>query len=132
MSTAMNGQVERKRILVVEDDESTQRLLTHFLAGSNYDVVTANSGGEALELLRVQQFDLVLTDLAMPDVSGIQVIKAVKNDLRNRKTPIVVVTAHWLATLSQQAEEVGCDGFIFKPFSKAELLQQIQRHLGVS
>ena len=68
----------KKKILVVDDDESILQLVGYLLTHAGYDVVSVKNGEEALKTLRKTEFDLVLTDLAMPDMSGIQVIKAVK------------------------------------------------------
>jgi two-component system cell cycle response regulator DivK len=119
-----------KRILVVEDDDSILRILTHALERAGYEVVPTRNGEEALSCLGREDFDLVLTDLAMPQVSGLEVIRAVKNDPLRRRTPTVAVTAHWLDPLSRAAEAAGCDGFLAKPFTSAALLREVSKHLG--
>lgn len=120
---------EQKAILVVEDDPDVLRIIDLALSGAGYEVVTASGGADALRSAASRQFDLILTDLAMPEVSGVDVIRALKNAPGRHRIPIVAVTAHWTAKISVSAASAGCDGFIAKPFSKEELLYEVQKHL---
>lgn len=117
------------RILVVEDDADILRILTHMLRNVGYEVTQATGGEEALRLVRSCKPDIVLTDLAMPGVSGVEVIHQVKRDPLTRHIPCLAVTAHVWDSVARVAESVGCDGFVFKPFNNRQLLKELQRHL---
>jgi CheY-like chemotaxis protein len=119
------------RILVVEDDQDLLRIMTRVLTKAGYDVVEASGGEDALAKIQTEKFDLVLTDLAMPKVSGVTVIEAIRKNPDTRRTPILAVTAHWLDRISQSAEAVGCSGFIAKPFTTEELLYQVKTYLSL-
>jgi CheY-like chemotaxis protein len=117
------------RILVVEDDPDIMRILTHGLAAIGHRVVPAYGGEDALRKVKAQQFDLVLTDLAMPNVSGVEVIQSIKNDPATGHIPVLAVTAHIWDGIAQSAGQVGCDGYISKPFTMKRLAEEVQKHL---
>jgi CheY-like chemotaxis protein len=117
------------RILVVEDDPDIMRILLHTLKGANYDVVAAYGGEDALKKVKRYRPDLVLTDLAMPKMSGVEVIEVLRKDLDTSDIPIVAVTAYVWDGLAQAAGQVGCDGFIAKPFDPKHLLKEIKKFL---
>ena len=119
----------RAKILVVEDDPDIMRILTHALSAVGHQVIPAYGGEDALRKIKAQKFDLVLTDLAMPNVSGVQVIETIKKDPETRHIPVVAVTAHIWDGIAQSAGQVGCDGYISKPFSAKQLVQEVEKHL---
>jgi CheY-like chemotaxis protein len=117
------------RILVVEDEPDMMRILTYALNAAGHHVVPAYGGDDAIRKVKAQKFDLVLTDLSMPKVSGVEVIEAIKGDPATKHIPVLAVTAHVWDRISQVAGEVGCDGYIAKPFSPKQLVQEIQKYL---
>jgi CheY-like chemotaxis protein len=117
------------RILVVEDDPDIMRILTHALTAVGHEVVPAFGGEDAIRKVKAQKFDIVLTDLAMPKVSGVEVIQTIKSDAATRHIPVLAVTAHVWDGIAQSAGQVGCDGYISKPFSMKQLVQEVQKHL---
>lgn len=121
-----------KKILVVEDNPDVLVIIETTLREKGYEVVTANGGEEALTKAKQQNFDLILTDLAMPKVSGVDLISTLKNSPGTWRIPIVAVTAHWSDQISVSASAAGCDGFIAKPFSREELLYEVEKHLVLS
>ena len=107
------------RILVVEDDASMQHILKILLGRCGYDLVLAGDGVRALELIESETFDLVLTDLALPKKSGLEVIKSVK---RKGMCPVVAMSAHWRdSPLLETAQELGSDALLAKPFDAKQL-----------
>jgi CheY-like chemotaxis protein len=118
-----------KKILVVEDNPDVLLIIKTALREKGYDVVTADGGEEGLAKVKDNDFDLILTDLAMPKVSGVDLISALKNSPGTWRIPIVAVTAHWTDQISVSASAAGCDGFIAKPFSREELLYEVEKHL---
>ena len=119
----------RAKILVVEDDADIMRILTHALTAVGHQVVPAYGGEDAIRKIQAQKFDLVLTDLAMPKVSGVEVIQSIKTDPKTRHIPVLAVTAHVWDGIAQSAGQVGCDGYISKPFSMKELVEQVEKRL---
>ena len=117
------------KILVVEDDPDIMRILTHALSAVGHQVVPAYGGEDAIRKVKAQKFDLVLTDLSMPKISGVEVIQAIKSDLATQHIPVLAVTAHVSDSIAQSAGQVGCDGYISKPFSPKQLVQEIQKYL---
>ena len=120
------------KILVVEDEPDIMRVITHALTGAGYQVIPAYGGEDAIRKAKAHKPDLVLTDLSMPKVSGVEVIQAIKEDPETWDIPVVAVTAHMWGGLAQSAGQVGCDGYIAKPFSAKQLLQEVQKHLNVA
>ncbi|HVN87785.1 MAG TPA: response regulator [Candidatus Binatia bacterium] len=117
------------KILVVEDEPDIMRIITHALTTAGYQVVPAYGGEDAIRKVKVQRPDLVLTDLAMPKVSGVEVIQAIKKDPETQHIPILAVTAHVWDGIAQSAGQVGVDGFISKPFNMKQLLIEVQKRL---
>jgi CheY-like chemotaxis protein len=118
-----------EKILVVEDDPDIMRIVMHALQAAGFRVVPAYGGEDAIRKVKAQKPDLVLTDLAMPKVSGVQVIETIKKDPETQHIPVVAVTAHVWDVLAQSAGQVGCDGYVSKPFSTKQLVQEVQKHL---
>jgi len=119
----------KARILVVEDDPDIMRILVQTLTSAGYEVVPAYGGEDAIRKVRAQKFQVVLTDLAMPKVSGVEVIQVIKDDPETAHLPVIAVTAHVWDGIAQSAGQVGCDGYISKPFSTKQLVMEVQKHL---
>jgi len=119
---------ERRKILVVEDDPDILRILSHTLGAAGYHVVQAYGGEDALRKVKLHHPDLVLTDLAMPAMSGVEVISQIKKDEETCHIPVVAVTAFVWDGIARSAAEVGCDGFLAKPFKATDLLREVEKH----
>ena len=117
------------KILVVEDDPDLMRLITHTLKTAGFEVVQAYGGEDALRKVKTHSPDLILTDLAMPKVSGVEVIHHIKNDPETRAIPCVAVTAFMWDHIAQSASQVGCDSFVSKPFNSGRLLQEVAKYV---
>jgi CheY-like chemotaxis protein len=117
------------KILVVEDEPDMLRIVTQTLSGAGYHVVPAFGGEDAMRKVKAQPFDLVLTDLAMPTVGGVEVIEQIKKDPHTCHIPVVAVTAYVWDVLAQSAGQVGCDGYIAKPFTPRKLLEKVRAYL---
>ncbi len=114
---------------MVEDDPDIMRIITHVLSAVGHQVIPAYGGEDAVRKIKAQKIDLVLTDLAMPKVSGVEVIHTIKGDPTMSHIPVLAVTAHVWDGIAQSAGQVGCDGFISKPFNTKQLVQEVQKHL---
>ena len=117
------------KILIVEDDPDIMRILHHTLSTEGFQVVQAYGGEDAIRKVALHKPDLVLTDLSMPKISGVEVIQTIKTDPDTQHIPVVAVTAHVWDGIAQSAGQVGCDGYISKPFTAKQVVQEVYRHL---
>jgi CheY-like chemotaxis protein len=122
----------RGKILIIEDDPDIMRLLNRTLSGAGYQVVHAFGGEDALRKIQTSLPDLVLTDLAMPQMSGVEVIQMLKRNPDTAHIPVIAVTAHMWDGIAQSAGQAGVDGFINKPFSSKTLLQEVATYLSAA
>ncbi len=106
------------------------RIITHTLESAGYQVIPAYGGEDAIRKAKTQKPDLVLTDLAMPKVSGVQVVEAIKEDPDTKQIPVIAVTAHVWDTIAQAAGKAGCDGYIAKPVDTRALPSFVAAYLG--
>ena len=120
-----NSSDQPLRILVVDDEQTVLRLLRSFLDSQNYRVQTANGGMEAIELVREKVFDLVLLDMKMPDLDGLETLKEMK---RIDDTPsVLIMTAYGTIQTAVEAMKIGADDFLIKPLSLEALGILIER-----
>lgn len=115
-----------KRILVVDDERQITRMLRTSLQSSGYEVETAANGREALHLFEVNQPDLVITDLAMPEMDGLELTRAIRH---RANTPILVLSVREADTMKVDALDGGADDYLTKPFSMPELLARVRAQL---
>jgi signal transduction histidine kinase len=120
---------ELQRILIVDDAPELLLLLRKLVARMGYQVEIASHAKEALRILRKVQVDLLLTDWAMPEMNGGELIAAMKEDERLREIPTIVLTGHDTDNERQAAEAVGCDRFLVKPIMRDELQRVIHEML---
>lgn len=129
------GEEQRKsRILVVDDNVANAELLQAYLAGSDWEVETAHSGGEALEHVAAGQPDIILLDVMMPDMSGYEVCRRIKSDEDTRDIPVIMVTALTEVEDVEEGVNAGTDDFLSKPVNRVELVTRVKsllrlRHL---
>jgi PAS domain S-box-containing protein len=115
------------QILVAEDNVVNQRLATHLLDSRGHHVTIANNGREALELLGKQPFDLVLADVQMPEMDGLQLARAIREKEKNTTThlPIIAMTAHAMKGDRERCLEAGMDSYVSKPINARQLFETI-------
>lgn len=119
-----------KTILVVDDDPETRTMLREMLEPQGYAVVLAEDGVEALNKLEKSKFDLVLMDLAMPRMDGIQATREIRLRSYGSKLPVVAISAHTSGTAEEEAFDAGMDGYLRKPFTRELILLEIRRQFG--
>ncbi len=119
-----------QQILVVEDDEPIQDILRTFLSGKGFEVTSARNGEAALDLLGVQKFDLVLTDLVMPGKGGMDVLKAATASQPG--LPVIVMTGFGTVKTAVEAMKIGAFDYLTKPFNLDELIIVLDKALSVS
>jgi DNA-binding response OmpR family regulator len=115
------------KILVIEDDEMILRTLEFRLGKDGYDIYVARDGNEAMNKLKNDKFNLIITDLMMPYVSGLEILSYVKSNLL--KIPVVILSGADEENTIMEAFNIGADDFIAKPFSPGELSLRVKRLL---
>jgi len=114
-----------KTVLVVEDNELNLKLLNDLLEYQGYTVIATRLGGPALELGRQYKPDLILMDIQLPDISGIEATQRLKHDEQTRTIPIIAVTAFAMSGDEARILASGCDAYLAKPFNVAEFLRLV-------
>tara|TARA_R110000796_G_scaffold252631_1_gene389273 strand:- start:171643 stop:175017 length:3375 start_codon:yes stop_codon:yes gene_type:complete len=119
-------------VLVVDDEPINRRVLENHLNVAGYTVVEANNGKEALELVQKNNFDLILLDIMMPNMSGYEVCETIRKTYSPSELPIVLLTAKNRVSNLVAGFNVGANDYLTKPFSKSELLSRIKTHLNLN
>ncbi len=128
-ATAGDDVTMKKTVLVVEDNELNMKLFNDLLEAHGYNVVQTRDGLTALDLARKHKPDLILMDIQLPEVSGIEVTKWLKEDDALRSIPVIAVTAFAMKGDEQKIREGGCEAYISKPISVVHFLQTIDGFL---
>jgi len=118
-----------KRILVVDDEMYIVNILDFTLAGEGWEVVSANNGEDALRTLLKFEPDLVILDVMMPRIDGVEVCRAIKAREESADTPVIMLTAKDREKDKEEALEAGADLYLTKPFSPGQLVQEIRNLL---
>jgi two-component system, chemotaxis family, chemotaxis protein CheY len=117
------------RILAVDDSPSMRQLVRGTLTGAGYELTQRADGLEALEYAKENSADLVLTDLNMPRMDGISLVRELRSLPEYQGIPILLLTTESNPELKKQAMQAGCTGWLVKPFSPADLLASVKRAL---
>jgi two-component system, cell cycle response regulator DivK len=115
----------QKSILIVEDDELTMQLFNDLLEAHGYNPLASRGGVEALELARLHKPDLILMDIQLPDVSGLQVTQWIKEDERMRHIPVIAITGLAMKEDEEKIRQGGCESYLAKPFSIETFLETV-------
>ncbi len=118
-------------VLVVEDDKYIQLLITRKLQSAGYTVRALASGKEALALALREPPSILLLDVMLPDISGLDICKAVKAELGAKSPPVIILSARGQISDVQAGKAVGADDYLIKPFAPRELLTRVQRFVRV-
>jgi two-component system, cell cycle response regulator DivK len=118
-----------KRVLIVEDNDLNMKLFHDLLEAHGYDTLQTKDGLEALQLARQHRPDLILMDIQLPEVSGLEVTKWIKEDDELKYIPIIAVTAFAMKGDEEKIREGGCEAYIAKPISIAHFLETVKRFL---
>lgn len=119
------------KILLVEDNEMNRDMLSRRLQRKGYSVVTAHDGEQGLLMARSEMPDLILMDISLPLMGGLEVTRLLKSDEATRQIPIIALTAHALVTDRDKAFEAGCDDYDTKPVEFGRLSEKIESLLTV-
>lgn len=118
-----------KTVLIVEDNELNMKLFHDLLEAHGIGTIETRSGMEVLEIARTQKPDLILMDIQLPEVSGLDVTKWLKNDEALKKIPVIAVTAFAMKGDEEKIRQGGCEDYISKPISVSRFLDVIQTYL---
>ncbi|MEL7428986.1 MAG: response regulator [Pseudomonadota bacterium] len=119
-----------KSILIVEDNELNMKLFNDLLEAKGYNVIQTRNGMDALDLAREHMPDLILMDIQLPEVSGLEVTKWIKEDEKISHIPIIAVTAFAMKGDEDRIRQGGCEAYISKPISVASFLKTIEFYVG--
>src|ERR1700731_188251 len=119
----------RKKVLIVEDNDLNMKLFNDLLAANDYDTLQTKNGLEALRLAREHRPDLILMDIQLPEVSGLEVTKWIKEDDDLRRIPVIAVTAFAMKGDEEKIREGGCEAYIAKPISVNHFLDTVHKFL---
>ena len=118
-----------KTILIVEDNELNMKLFHDLLESQGYNILQTRNGVEALKIARDQKPDLILMDIQLPEVSGLEVTKWIKEDDDIRHIPVIAVTAFAMKGDEEKFRNGGCEAYIAKPISVNGFLETVARFL---
>ena len=118
-----------KTILIVEDNELNMKLFNDVLQAHGYETIQTREGMEALRLTKENRPDLILMDIQLPEVSGLEVTKWIKADKDIRDIPVIAVTAFAMKGDEEKIRQGGCEAYIAKPISVSEFLATVQKFI---
>src|SRR5512133_1261863 len=113
------------KILICEDNQLAARTLTFVLGKEGFELETADDGNKSLSLMKKNVYDLILVDIHLPFLSGLELIKYLRSDLK-METPVIVVSAFSDLQMQRQAGELGISGYLVKPFKLTDLMDMIK------
>jgi CheY-like chemotaxis protein len=123
------GSRMKSRVLFVDDDPDYMHLLAYALRSGGYEPLPAFGGEDAITKTERSMPDLVITDLAMPNVTGVEVIYVLKHNPQTEHIPVLAVTAYIWDSIARAANQAGCDGYIKKPFRSRDLVAKVEQYL---
>ena len=118
-----------KKVLIVEDNDLNMKLFNDLLEAHGYFTLQTKDGVEALRMARLHRPDLILMDIQLPEVSGLEVTKWLKEDDDLRSIPVIAVTAFAMKGDEEKIREGGCEAYIAKPISVASFMRTVERFL---
>ncbi|HWZ88498.1 MAG TPA: response regulator [Polyangiaceae bacterium] len=121
-----------KKILLVDDSSTVVMMERMILAAERFEIVTAANGQEGYERAKAEQPDLILMDMVMPRMNGIEAVKALRGDEGTKHIPIIMVTTRGEAESMELGFASGCNDYVTKPVNSAELLAKVRSILGKS
>ena len=121
-----------KTVMIVEDNELNMKLFNDLLESRGYSVIQTRNGLEALDLARAHRPDLILMDIQLPEVSGLEVTKWIKEDDELRAIPVIAVTAFAMKGDEERIREGGCEAYLSKPISVAKFLETVRTYAGAA
>jgi two-component system cell cycle response regulator DivK len=121
-----------KTVLIVEDNELNMKLFSDLLEAHGYATLKTGNGIEAIELARAHHPDLILMDIQLPEVSGLEVTKWLKEDDDLKSIPVVAITAFAMKGDEERIREGGCEAYLSKPISIGKFLETVRNFVGAA
>ena len=118
-----------KSVLIVEDNELNMKLFNDLLEANGYLTLQTRSGVEAVELTRRHRPDLILMDIQLPEVSGLEVMQWIKDDQDLKHIPIIAITAFAMKGDEEKIRQGGCEAYLSKPISVVKFLETVRHYL---
>ncbi len=122
--------MSKARILVVEDNPLNMELVTDLLELFQYEILQAPDAEQGIRLARDERPDLILMDISLPGMDGLEATTILRGDSATAAIPIIAVTAHAMKGDEEKIQAAGCDGYITKPIDTRTFPQEVARHLG--
>ncbi len=119
-----------KSVLIVEDNELNMKLFHDLLHAHGYETIQTRHGLDAIELARKHHPDLILMDIQLPEISGLEVTRWLKEDEELRDIPVVAVTAYAMKGDEERIRSGGCEAYVSKPISVALFLETVRKFIG--
>lgn len=119
-----------KIIMTVDDSASVRKMVAFTLRSAGYEVIEAEDGRDALEKLQGRRVSMVLTDLNMPNMDGIELTRAIRGDAGHRLVPVIILTTEGQEGKKQEGRSAGANGWIIKPFRPEQLLSVVEKMTG--
>jgi two-component system cell cycle response regulator DivK len=126
----ISGEPNMPKVLLVEDNEMNMDMLSRRLRRRGYEVIPATDGEQGLAIARTEKPDLILMDMSLPVVSGLDATRTLKASPATQSIPVIALTAHAQSRDREQALQAGCDDFETKPIELLSLLQKMESLLG--
>jgi two-component system cell cycle response regulator DivK len=117
-----------KRILVVEDNETNMYLISFLLKKNGYEVIEARSGEEGVELAIKEKPDLLLMDIQLPDIDGLETTRRIRESKADGEVPIIALTSYAMTGDREKALKAGCNGYIEKPINPDTFIGEIEKY----
>ena len=119
-----------KSVMIVEDNELNMKLFNDLLEANGYRTIKTRNGLEALDLARQHRPDLILMDIQLPEVSGLEVTKWIKEDDNLHAIPVIAVTAFAMKGDEERIRQGGCEAYISKPISVSKFVETVRAYIG--
>lgn len=129
MSEKNTEKSQKKTVLIVEDNELNMKLFRDLLEAHNIATLETSDGHQVLDIARENKPDLILMDIQLPEISGLDVTKMLKADDELKSIPVVAVTAFAMKGDEEKIREGGCENYLSKPISVVEFLNVVQKYL---
>jgi two-component system cell cycle response regulator DivK len=121
-----------KTVMIVEDNDLNMKLFNDLLRANGYDTLPMRNGHEALETLKGAKPDLIIMDIQLPEISGLEVTRIIKQDERLRDIPVIAVTAFAMKGDEERIRQGGCEGYLSKPISVATFVETVRTYVGTA
>ena len=121
-----------KQVMIVEDNELNMKLFRDLIEASGYTTIQTRNGMEALDLARKHRPDLILMDIQLPEVSGLEVTKWIMEDDTLKSIPVIAATAFAMKGDEERIRDGGCEAYLSKPISVGKFLETVRAYLGAA